>query len=327
MIKYCFCFFLCLLTINGAYEEDEAEPCYESSIVKCGPIKELGEFDDIFDYASFWAPDKFLPYLHFAQVKLPKLPVLNDIPQQNHNIEIMGDITKLSEDILQIFATRTPEIHEGPFRLYFSDFPLIANGLNAFLKIINTPDPQARGRTWKVQAFIRCFERIWKTKTAQVEMTNGINIQAVTEMNAKLRQLLAIVLGLKRDINYKEIFFSKYPTLAKWANTCTKNESGKPIEAVLTICLIDACTQWKTPNLAPVFALPSTYRQRSDAIDFNSTPTSRESLTMLRSSNSMQFSNCEEDPNHMNTFLFPGSPDDSSDDSDSDDDDYGVGEL
>ena len=59
----------------------------------------------------------------------------------------------------------------------------------------------------------------------------------------------------------------------------------------------------------------------------NNTLTGRKSLTTLRLSKSMQFSNCEEDHNHMNTFLFPGSPDDSSDDSDSDDDDYGVGEL
>ena len=86
MIKYCFCFFLCALTINGADEVEEAEPCYELRIIKCGPIKELGEFHDIFNYDSFWDQNKFLPYLHFDQVKLPIVWIDHHSPIELRNV-------------------------------------------------------------------------------------------------------------------------------------------------------------------------------------------------------------------------------------------------
>ncbi len=195
------------------------------------------------------------------------------------------------------------------------------------------------------------MKRIWKTKAAQIEMTNQINIQAITEMNTKLRQALAIILGLKRDFDYTNFFKHEYPTLANWADTCTKNESGKPIEAVLTICLIDAYTKWQTPNLVPVVTLPSYLGVQHSEFSATECPTSSrrieqlkkmgigksatKSSTMMRSSNSMHYDNSEKESPFMTTFSFSQSQEqeDSSDD-DSDDTDYygvtteyGVGDL
>ncbi len=237
------------MTLNGAEEAEaeEAESFYESRIV-CGPIRELGPFNDLFSYDSFWEPAGFLPYQQFSHVKLPKLPLLNPAPPFEISSQVIADITKLSEHILKIYHTKAPTPFEAPFKLHLQDYSTyMQSALISFLQIISTPDPNAGSRDWKIQTFTRCFENIWKSRLALIEPTHSISDQEIIELNSNLRQSLALALDFKQGINFPNLLQREYRSLSNWAHTCTENISGKPVEALLVICLMKSCVNWRPP--------------------------------------------------------------------------------
>ena len=249
MIKYFFCFFMCLLSVNGADEEEaeEAEPFDESRIV-CGPIRQLPRFTDLFSYDSFWAPAGFLPYQQFSHVKLPRLPLLNAAPPFAISTEVIADIIKLSEHILKIYHPKAPTPFEAPFKLHHLDYATYMQpALILFLQIISTPDPNARSRDWKIQTFTRCFEDIWKSRLALIEPTHTINAPEIIELNSNLRQSLAVTLDFKQGIHFPNLLQQQYRSLSNWAHTCAENISRKPVETVLVICHIKSCVTWFPP--------------------------------------------------------------------------------
>lgn len=243
---------MCLLSVNGADEDEaeEAEPFDESRIV-CGPIRELGPFNDLFSYDSFWEPAGFLPYQQFSHVKLPRLPLLNAAPPFAISTEVIADIIKLSEHILKIYHPKSPTPFEAPFKLHHLDYTTYMQpALLSFLQIISTPDPNGGSRDWKIQTFTRCFEDIWKSRLALlalIEPTHSISDQEIIELNSNLRQSLALALDFKQGINFPNLLQREYRSLSNWAHTCTENISGKPVEALLVICLMKSCVNWRPP--------------------------------------------------------------------------------
>lgn len=252
MIKYFFCFFMCVLSINGAEEAEEDESFDESRIV-CGPIRELPSFNNLFSYDSFWEPEGFLPYQQFSHVKLPKLPLLNSAPPFEISTQVIADITKLSEHILKIYHPKAPTPFEAPFKLNLQDYTTYMQpALLSFLQIISTPDPNGGSRDWKIQTFTRCFEDMWKSRLALlalIEQTHSISDQEIIELNSNLRQSLALALDFKQGINFPNLLQREYRSLSNWAHTCTENISGKPVEALLVICLMKSCVNWRPPHM------------------------------------------------------------------------------
>ena len=246
---------MCLLSVNGADEDEaeEAESFYESRIV-CGPIRELSPFNDLFSYDSFWEPAGFLPYQQFSHVKLPRLPLLNAAPPFAISTEVIADIIKLSEHILKIYHPKSPTPFEAPFKLHHLDYTTYMQpALLSFLQIISTPDPNGGSRDWKIQTFTRCFEDIWKSRLALlallalIEPTHSISDQEIIELNSNLRQSLALALDFKQGINFPNLLQREYRSLSNWAHTCTENISEKPVEALLVICLMKSCVNWRPP--------------------------------------------------------------------------------
>jgi hypothetical protein len=124
--------------------------------------------------------------------------------------------------------------------------------LLSFLQIISTPDPNSGSRDWKIQTFTRCFEDIWKSRLALlalIEPTHSISDQEIIELNSNLRQSLALALDFKQSINFPNLLQRECRSLSNWAHTCTENISGKPVEALLVICLMKSCVNWRPPHM------------------------------------------------------------------------------
>jgi len=64
-----------------------------------------------------------------------------------------------------------------------------------------------------------------------------------------LRQSLALALDFKQGINFPNLLQREYRSLSNWAHTCTENISGKPVEALLVICLMKSCVNWRPPHM------------------------------------------------------------------------------
>ncbi len=256
MIRQFILNFLCLniavcFAIYSADEQKEAETLNEQQLI-VRPVRpcELSNFHNFFQSELFWTtkrtlnPDIFKTLLQ----SYPKIPlgsfciteifntVINSALSNEH---VLDDLTKLSKEILQIYAIKnnsTPILNFNP--IFFNDKNILHEALSSFLRIISTPDPnRAQGHEWKAQTFIRAFSHLWTA-------LNGT--EEDIEFNVVLRKSIATAVGLNPDFQCEDSFSNFYPNLANWAETCVKfhipKRSGKPIATVLTFSLMHALT-------------------------------------------------------------------------------------
>jgi hypothetical protein len=258
MIKYCFCFFLCVLTLNGA---DDNEKDLKKAVItrqpnsSCHPFFYLEYFQlpknpritIVYDTSTtqpifFDSPFKHAKYLHGKGA----YPSLKMSPYS----KIVENLANLSAPILKLLSFGTPE-STGNFRLdpgSESDWGIMHLALTLSLHSITTPLNTSM-HTWKINTLLKAFDELW----------GGLCMKENTiERNQMLRKALTMVVDPCNVFEFEKHFQKACPALAAWANS--NNTSGKPAGAVITILLVFACSQWHAPPPVPTLILPSSIR-------------------------------------------------------------------
>lgn len=254
MIKYCFCFFLCVLTLNGA---DDNEKDLKKAVItrqpnsSCHPFFYLEYFQlpknpritIVYDTSTtqpifFDSPFKHAKYLHGKGA----YPSLKMSPYS----KIVENLANLSAPILKLLSFGTPE-STGNFRLdpgSESDWGIMHLALTLSLHSITTPLNTSM-HTWKINTLLKAFDELW----------GGLCMKENTiERNQMLRKALTMVVDPCNVFEFEKHFQKACPALAAWANS--NNTSGKPAGAVITILLMLACTEWQAPLPVPTLTLP-----------------------------------------------------------------------
>jgi len=212
-------------------------------------------FNNIFQKPEFWASSTFLSF-KALNISCPQLffntisnKSLNAHLKSMHSAEpILNDITKLSNQILEIYGLKNQSNFPINFNLIYSyDQTILREALCSFLRVIKTPDHnRAQGYQWKTQSFARVFSQLCTSLNMSEEDT---------EPNLSMRKIVAFSLGLS-PVNYDEWFQKQYPALAKWMKTCTCNNSKKPLAATLTLSFMHALTRKVNTSLLEQLYLP-----------------------------------------------------------------------
>ncbi len=259
MIKYCFCFFLCVLTINGAYESEEAGEKTNKIVLRsqpsssCHPFFYLEEFQPPKNLRitiicnpstglliQFDSPFKLAKYLHTGGAFSPlKIRVESDIAE---------DLANLSELLLPLVSLETPSPGQK-FRLNprsKTDRNLMNLALTLSLRSITTPLDTSI-QEWKMNTLLKAFDELW----------SHLSTERTTKRNYELRNVLTRVVDPCNQFEFEKCFQQAYPALTAWAALADKNNtSRKPTGAVITILLMLACTEWQAPPPVPTLILP-----------------------------------------------------------------------
>jgi len=279
MIKYCFCFFLCVLTINGAYDGEEAGGKTNKIVLRSQPSSSCLLIHPFFTATNFdISPNTRITTVYFAPTMKPIYFGREIKPDDNNictsfnrkiklagylykygilpqiNILVESDVAKelanLSEPILQLLSLETSAPGQK-FRLN-SRSRTDRNLMNLALSLSQgslTTQPDATMSRWKMNALLNTFEELWSHLS-----TEKTSEEKSTKRNQILRKMLTMVVDPFNVFEYEEFFKRNFPALVSWGNS--NNTSGKPVGAVITILLMLACTEWQAPPPVPTLILP-----------------------------------------------------------------------